>query len=329
VPVVLTGDLNAKDCNELAGIARALVRLTSAPTHPLLWSILDAPTAATTLTEERALRVDYILYQSTALQLRGVGQLPSLLTPIPDATQPSDHVPVGARLLVRPSWVQVEEDARQWLACISGTTSVRPISGTALRAAFTYFDKDGSGVVTSAELEAALQTLRFPGLDSVRIRQALVDANCNPSAITESAVAYEVDVLYFQALSGQPMDTDWWGMDLEKFVQVYMHSVQRCSSTVARQLDMAFAAFDGNHDGVLAVAEMRDALQRMASAPLDDARVDVVLAELDSDGDGEISLTDFNDWMMQTYTSFLKDPSLVHDSMRNGMAHDIGYKMPE
>ena len=63
VPVVLTGDLNAKDCDELAGIARALVRLTSAPTHPLLWSILDAPTPATSVTEERALRVDYILYQ--------------------------------------------------------------------------------------------------------------------------------------------------------------------------------------------------------------------------------------------------------------------------
>ena len=47
VPVVLTGDLNAKDCDELAGIARALVRLTSAPTHPLLWSVMDAPTPAT------------------------------------------------------------------------------------------------------------------------------------------------------------------------------------------------------------------------------------------------------------------------------------------
>ena len=140
----LSGDLNAKDCDELAGIARALVRLTSAPTHPVLWSILDAPTPATTVTEERALRIDYILYQSTALQLRGVGQLPRLVSPIPDAVHPSDHVPVSARLLVRPSWAQVEDDARQWLACISGTTSVRPISGTALRAAFTYFDKVSS-----------------------------------------------------------------------------------------------------------------------------------------------------------------------------------------
>lgn len=316
--MVLTGDLNAKDCDELAGIARALVRLTSAPTHPLLWSILDAPTPATTLTEERALRIDYILYQSTALQLRGVGQLPALLTPIPDETQPSDHVPVSARLLVRPSWVQVEDDARQWLACISGTMSVRPISGTALRAAFTYFDKDGSGVVTTVQLEAALQTLGFPaGLSSGDIRQALVDAGCSPSA-------HAADDHYSQALCGDPKEAEW-SMGLEQFVQVYMHSVQRCSSTMARQLDMAFAAFDGNNDGVLAVAEMRDALHRMASAPLDDNRVDVVLQELDSDGDGKITLTDFSQWMMRTYTSFLKDPSLVQDSTKNVKAHEIVY----
>ena len=321
VPVVLTGDLNAKDCDELAGIARALVRLTSAPTHPLLWSILDAPTPATTLTEERALRIDYILYQSTALQLRGVGQLPALLTPIPDETQPSDHVPVSARLLVRPSWVQVEEDARQWLACISGTASVRPISGTALRAAFTYFDKDGSGVVTTVQLEAALQTLGFPaGLSSGHIRQALVDAGCSPSA----HALEQWDVHYFQALRGEPTEAEW-SMGLEQFVQVYMHSVQRCSSTMARQLDMAFAAFDSNGDGVLAVAEMRDALHRMASAPLDENRVDVVLKELDGDGDGKITLTDFSEWMMRTYTSFLKDPSLVQDSMKNVKAHEIVY----
>ena len=42
----------------------------------------------------------------------------------------------------------MEEDARQWLACVSGTTTVRPLSGDALRAAFSYFDKDGSGQIT-------------------------------------------------------------------------------------------------------------------------------------------------------------------------------------
>ena len=43
VPVVLTGDLNAKDCDELAGIARALVRLLSSPTHPCALTGLDLP----------------------------------------------------------------------------------------------------------------------------------------------------------------------------------------------------------------------------------------------------------------------------------------------
>jgi len=295
VPVVLTGDLNAKDCDELAGIARALVRLTSAPTHPLIWSILDAPTPATTVTEERALRIDYILYQSTALQLRGVGQLPRMLSPIPDAEHPSDHLPVSARLLVRPSWNQVEDDARQWLACISGTTSVRPISGKALRAAFTYFDKSGSGYVSLVQLEAGLQTLGFPGLSSAQIQQALIDAGCDVN---------EPDEMY-HALHGwrAPSETAEapWVMDLSQFVQVYMHSVQRCSSTMARQLDMAFAAFDSDSDGVLEVVEMRDALRRMASAPLDDTQVDNVLAELDSNGDGKITLTTFSDWMTRTY----------------------------
>merc|ERR1719382_352118 len=101
-------------------------------------------------------------------------------------------------------------------------------------------------------------------------------------------------------------------MDLAQFVQVYMYSVQRCSSTIVRQLDMAFAAFDGDGDGVLAVEEMRDALRRMASAPLDDAQVDAVLAELDQNRDGKITHTSFSDWMVRTYTAFLKDPSLVH-----------------
>ena len=52
----------------------------------------------------------------------------------------------------------------------------------------------------------------------------------------------------------------------------------------------------------------------MASAPLDQAQVDQILAELD-DGDGTISLTSFSRWMMRTYTAYVHDPSLVQDSV--------------
>ena len=31
--------------------------------------------------------------------------------------------------------------------------------------------------------------------------------------------------------------------------------------------------------------------------------------------DGMITIASFSEWMMSTYTSYLKDPSLVHDSI--------------
>ena len=88
---------------------------------------------------------------------------------------------------------------------------------------------------------------------------------------------------------------------------------------MARQLEKAFATFDTDNSGVLARADMRSILLRMASAPLDEQRLDEVLDELSGDADemadGMITISSFSRWMMSTYMSFLKDPSLVHDSM--------------
>ena len=70
------------------------------------------------------------MWQSAALSLVGVGKLARLGAPIPDETHPSDHLPISARFVVRPAWERVEQDARQWCACISGTTTVRRHSVT-------------------------------------------------------------------------------------------------------------------------------------------------------------------------------------------------------
>lgn len=208
VPVVLTGDLNAKDCDELAGIARALAMLLSSPTHPLLWSVVDAPTPATTVTEERHLRIDYVLYQSESLSLTGISNLPRLRSPIPNAVHPSDHLPVSARLVIRPHWARIEDDARQWLACVSGNTAVRPLSGDALRTAFTFFDKAGTGLVSPLQLEAGLQSLGFPGLDSSTVRAALRQAGCESEGGRRGEEARQ---------AGEERS---WTMDLDQFVQV-------------------------------------------------------------------------------------------------------------
>ena len=429
VPVVLTGDLNAKDCDELAGIARALVRLLRSPTHPLLWSVMDAPTPATTYTEERCMRIDYLLYQSAAVSLTGVGQLPRLTAPIPDDTHPSDHLPVraphapartytrtpssapvsfagpdllpppydaclpacrpachataqvSARLVLRSKWAQVEDNARQWLACVSGTTTVRPLSPTALRLAFDYFDKDGSGLISHVELEAGMQTLGYPGLDTSAIRAALVESGCKPcqeGIHTPGSVGStsESDAATAWAASSPPADGAYarelgWAMDLDSFIQVYTDAVRSGSSAMGRQLEKAFDAFDpsvrgipqapshpsfshvrrqsvtqcrhaasiaprpnkplpsalvvSQGQGVLSQSELRLALRRMATAPLDERRLDEVLHELAGasedgitvPGQGAITMKSFMEWMLSTYTSYLKDPSLVADSMEN------------
>ena len=75
--------------------------------------------------------------------------------------------------------------------------------------------------------------------------------------------------------------------------------------------------------GVLSQRELKEALCMMASAPLDEERLDEVLLELSSasqeglslPGHQAITIQAFSQWMMNTYTKYLKDPSLIADSM--------------
>jgi len=227
--------------------------------------------------------------------------------PIPSDVHPSDHLPVSTRLRLKSKWAKMEEDARQWLACVSGTTACRPLSGRALRLAFQYFDTDHSGLIHPVQLEAGLQHLGFPGLNTHSILQTLKEAGCSPHPNEHE---------------------DTWCMDIEQFVEVYTHSIKRGSSVMARQIEKAFEAFDTTGSGVLLVPEMRALLLRMASGPVDDDRLDEVLGELGgytaSSGTGPqspdeefthamIDKKSLSRWMLSTYLNFLKDPSLVLD----------------
>ena len=110
--------------------------------------------------------------------------------------------------------------------------------------------QDGSGYVSLVQLEAGLQTLGFPGLSSAQIRQALIEAGCDCSAPSAKDEMYQRlpltaqwDLNYVEAgtravrtwgalaAPGEVDEERPWVMNLEQFVQVYMHSVQRCSST--------------------------------------------------------------------------------------------------
>ena len=87
---------------------------------------------------------------------------------------------------------------------------------------------------------------------------------------------------------------------------------------VSRQLEKAFDAFDTSGDGVVSKSDLREMLRRMATAPLDEAKVDTILNELadavDAEEGGQISLGSFSRWMGRTYSSYMHNPALVKDS---------------
>ena len=190
------------------------------------------------------------------------------------------------------------------ITAVSGTTAARPLSSAALRQAFSYFDKDGSGRIRLVELEAALARLQMVGLDGVdatRVRDALRESNGGGNAVGGG-----------EGAPGE--DTGDWQMDLKDFARIYERSVRRFESASARQLELAFIAFDLDGDGVVTVEELREGLARIASAPLDWAKVERVLADVDADGDGAVSLSEFSRYCQQRYFESLQDVAGSQDN---------------
>lgn len=299
-PVILTGDLNAQDCDELAGIERALVILAAAPAHPLLWSVADAPTPPTTKTDARCMRIDYMLYQTAKLQLLQVGDMPRLAeteAPIPDSVHPSDHLPVLARFEMLPRTTQQESAARQWLNAIQSHSTQRPLSDTELRMAFNFFDKDGTGVVRQLELDTGMHILNVPNV-SGHVVQALADL----TALIDGSLPTDG-----MTIAGPESA---FGMTFGQFALLYVSRMTADSSHVARQLELAFQFFDVNSDGTLTHAELTNALDRIAPAPIKPERISKLAEELDANGDGHVSLDEFIRWCTARYAKVAHDPSL-------------------
>ena len=91
-------------------------------------------------------------------------------------------------------------------------------------------------------------------------------------------------------------------VSLSAFVSAYSRAAAHlAASGMARQLDMAFAAFDRDHDGSITPDELRAGLAAASAAPLDEARMAELIRDLDADADGGISREEYSGWLMERY----------------------------
>lgn len=133
--------------------------------------------------------------------------------------------------------------------------------------AFSLFDKDGDGRITTAELGTVLRSLGH-----------------NP---TEAEL---------QGLI-QAVDTDNSGtVDFPEFLSVVAKRGKACDSE--EEIREAFRVFDKDGNGYISVAELRHVMTNLGEK-LTDEEVDEMIKEADMDGDGRVNYEEFVRVMME------------------------------
>jgi endonuclease/exonuclease/phosphatase family metal-dependent hydrolase len=102
--VVVAGDFNSARAHAMVGldaptVVHRLAGLCSA--FPLRFQGLDGDDSCTTTTETRRVWIDYLFYHGFAFDLIDVFKDPCPAGAIPDASHPSDHVPIAMRVAWR------------------------------------------------------------------------------------------------------------------------------------------------------------------------------------------------------------------------------------
>lgn len=99
VPAVICGDWNTTSLEEIRAVTRATLRLEGVAAHDILFSAMDVPTPATSITLLRRSKIDYIMFQEGLLELVDSDTTTADASGcfcIPNEAHPSDHLPIFA-----------------------------------------------------------------------------------------------------------------------------------------------------------------------------------------------------------------------------------------
>jgi len=294
-PVVLAGDLNATSFQKLRGIANAVTLLAGDATahslHPFTFDCKELPTGKTSVTAARDVRIDALLYQSQWLQLVDSLKAPPLISPIPDATHPSDHVPIMATFEVRSSLDYHRECARLWFNTVGGRFGNVPLTAEQLRAAFFLFEVDSDDAISRAEfVQCAGAHLGYDNLPEKELN-SVFDKAKGAAKAPEGASA------------GRPST---WGdgfISYVSFCEAYTTALATGGLPGLDDLRDAFDTFDEDHSGNLDAKEVAGMFKNCSPVALPEGADEKILQRIDKDGSGNVSISEFLDELTAAWIS--------------------------
>ena len=273
VPSIVGGDWNAESLEEIRAVAQATCRLESKEVHPLLFGAVDVPTPATSRTLLRQNRIDYIMYQENFLKLipdAGAGAAQQE-TCIPDADNPSDHVPIAAEFEFHSQDEYERLCAERFVkGSLKGDLASRPMLQSELVASFAAI-----GAETPADAATRAEAAGLLADDAEK--RAFVD-------LFEDVPALSVED-FTRVYAARLHDT----LDHQPFLESI-----RC----------AFRFFDSNGDGFVSSDEFRETL-RMIDPTVEDATIARILRYVDENEDGMISPDEFASALLRAYSASL------------------------
>lgn len=134
-----------------------------------------------------------------------------------------------------------------------------------LNKAFEIFDTNGSGKISTAELNCVFQ---------------IVGHNPEPGEV--EGLVYSIDTNHDGMVDFKEFAAVWWTREK-----------QNIEANWDLELEMCFNMLDLDKSGSLSIAELRETLMTMGTEKLTSAECDEMLAEADLDGSGVVSLSEF------------------------------------